>query len=159
LSIINVLVDKQGKTANYDVFDNAWKALIQRFENTIRAHNFSGPRNPDERGTLYCDHTADKRVVQLIRQMRQYNPIPHQGWVGPGYRNLPLSYVVEDANFRNSAHSYFIQAVDLATFLLYQFVAPNHYIRKNAAQNFFVRLAPVLCQHASPHSQYGIVRL
>jgi hypothetical protein len=28
LNIINVLVDKQGKPTDYDVFDNAWKTLI-----------------------------------------------------------------------------------------------------------------------------------
>jgi hypothetical protein len=159
LNIINVLVDKQGKNPNYDVFDMAWKALIQRFENTLMWRNFPVPRNPDERGTLYCDHTADKKVIRLIRQMRQYNPIPNQVWIGPGYRNMPLSYVVEDANFRNSAHSYFIQAVDLATFLLYQNRAPNHYMRKNSAQNYFSRLAPILCKPAAPNHPMGIVSL
>lgn len=159
LNVVNIVVDKQGKTPNYDVFEMAWKALIQRFENTLRWHNFPGPRNPDERGLILCDHTADKRVVRLMRQMRQYNPIPHQPPFGPGYRNMPLSYIAEDANFRDSAHSYFIQAVDLVAFLLYQRFAPNSYIRRNSGQNYFVRLAPILCLHASPSSPSGIVRL
>ena len=35
VSIINVVVDKDGKPPTYDPFVMAWKALIQRFSNTI----------------------------------------------------------------------------------------------------------------------------
>ena len=47
MSVINVVVDKRGKDQNYDVFAMAWKALLQRFENTISSRNFPGPVNPD----------------------------------------------------------------------------------------------------------------
>jgi hypothetical protein len=76
VNVINVVVDKQGKPAKYDVFGMAWKALIQRFENTLSRHNFSGPANPDECGILFPDRTDDKKLVQLLRKMRRYNPIP-----------------------------------------------------------------------------------
>lgn len=66
-NVINIVVDKQGKAAGYDVFEMAWKALIQRFENTMAHHNFSGPHNPDERGMLFPDHTDDKKLNQLLR--------------------------------------------------------------------------------------------
>src|SRR5438128_2198790 len=56
LNLINIVVDKQGKQAGYDVFEKAWKALIQRFENTLRHRNFSEPANPDDQGMLFCDH-------------------------------------------------------------------------------------------------------
>ena len=84
LSIINVVVDKADKSDGYDVFMNAWKALIQRFENTISNHNFPGPANPDERGLMLCDHTDDKKLMSLLRQMRRYNPIPDQPEHGTG---------------------------------------------------------------------------
>ena len=61
-NVINVLVEKQGKPADYDVFDMAWKVLLQRFENTISNHNFTGPRNPDDRGIVLPDHTDDKKA-------------------------------------------------------------------------------------------------
>jgi hypothetical protein len=35
LRVISVVVDKANKSADYDVFEWAWKVLIQRFENTI----------------------------------------------------------------------------------------------------------------------------
>ena len=47
LNLINILVDKQGKQPGYDVFESAWQALIQRFENTISRRNFPGPANAD----------------------------------------------------------------------------------------------------------------
>ena len=127
-SIINVLVDKQNKRPDYDVFGMAWKALIQRFENTIRHHNFPGPGNT----------------------MAMY---------GPGHRDIPLLAIIEDPNFRDSEHSYFIQTVDLASFLLYQHHAPNAYMKANGGQNYFTRLRPILCLCASPREPDGIVRL
>lgn len=159
LNIINIALDKHGKQQNYDAFDLAWKALIQRMENTLRCQNFPGPKNPDERGLVFCDGIGDKKIVQLIRKMRGYNPVPVQQWFGSGYRNLGLSYVLEDPSFRNSAHSYFIQAVDTAAFLLHQYLAPNGYMRKVAGQNYFRRLKPILCLKASSTDPLGIVRL
>jgi hypothetical protein len=159
LNLINVVVDKQGKSQGYDVFGMAWKVLIQRFENTISRHNFPGPANPDERGIILCDHTDDKKLMALLRQMRRYNPVPFQQSFSVGHRNLPLFYIIEDPSFRDSAHSYFVQAVDLAAFLLYQKLAPNAYMRKKSAHNYFQLLQPILCSHASTKDPDGIVFL
>jgi hypothetical protein len=157
LNLINIAVDKQGKPSDYDVFGRAWRTLIQRFENTLSRRNFSGPANPDERGMIFPDHTDDKKLSQLLRQMRRYNPIPHQSGFGSGYRNLPLVSIIEDPNFRDSEHSYFIQAVDLAAFLLYQRLAPGAYMKKKSGNNYFLRLDPILCKVASAKDPYGIV--
>ena len=159
LSLINIVVDKQGKASGYDVFEMAWKTLIQRFENTISNRNFPGPANPDERGFLLCDHTDDKKLTKLLRKMRQYNPIPNAHYYGGGYRNLPITYIIEDPCFRDSGHSYFIQSVDLASYLLQQHLNPNAYMRKNSGQNYFGRLKTILCLSASSSDPYGIVRI
>ncbi len=158
-NIINIVVDKANKAPDYDVFEVAWKALIQRFENTLSRHNFTGPANPDERGMIFPDHTDDKKVQVLLRQMRRYNPIPHMQTYGTGYRNLALASIVEDPSFRDSKHSYFVQAVDCAAFLLHQNLVPNRYMRKKSGQNYFNRLQPVLCKVASLSDPMGIVRL
>jgi len=157
VSLINVVVDKHGKPHAYDVFEMAWKALIQRLENTISHRNFPGPANPDDRGMAFPDHTDDKKLSQLLRRMRRYNPVPSQ--FGAGYRNLALSKVIEDPSFRKSADSYFIQACDLAAFLLYQWLVPNRYIRKKGAKKYFELLDPILCKVAAPSDPHGIVRL
>ncbi|MCC6963515.1 MAG: DUF3800 domain-containing protein [candidate division Zixibacteria bacterium] len=159
ISLINVLIDKSGKTAKYDVFETAWTALIQRFENTIARRNFPGPANADDRGLIFCDHTDDKKLMQLLRKRRNYNPVPHAQDYGRGYRNLPLQYVIEDPSFRDSRHSYFIQAVDLAAFLLYQKVSPGQFFKLKSGQNYFNRLDPILCKVASATDPTGIVRL
>jgi hypothetical protein len=159
LSIINVAVDKSNKLAGYDVFAMAWKALLQRFENTMKNHNFPGPSNPDERGMIFPDHTDDKKLTQLLRQMRRYNPIPNQKRFGIGYRDLLIRMLIEDPSFRESRHSYFIQAADLAAFLLYQYANPSAYMKRKSAQNYLKRLDPILCKQASPKDPLGIVWL
>jgi hypothetical protein len=88
LSVIPVLVDKSDKSTSYDVFSMAWKALLQRFENTIEHRNFPGPANPDERGMVFSDNADNRKLRQLLRQMRRYNPVPDQPDFGLGYRNL-----------------------------------------------------------------------
>jgi hypothetical protein len=159
LNIINVVVDKQNKPAGYDVFGVAWKALIQRFENTTSSRNFRGPQNPDERGMLFPDRTDDKKLRDLLRQMRRYNPIPNQQAYGAGYRNIALRSIIEDPNFRDSQDSYFIQAADLVAYLLYQNLAPSAYMRKKSGHNYFGRLNPLLVKVAAPRDPRGIVRL
>jgi hypothetical protein len=159
ISLINIVVDKSTKTAGYDVFEMAWKTLIQRFENTVAHHNFPGPRNPDERGIIICDHTEDERLMQIIRKLHHHNPAPHTAELGTGYRNIPIQYLIEDPNFRDSGHSYFIQAVDLAAFLLYQHLQPSTYMRKKAGHAYFMRLQPILCTVASRGDPLGLVRL
>jgi len=158
-SVINVVVDKCGKPPSCDAFEIAWRVLIQRFQNTLCRRNFPGPANPDDRGVLFCDHTDNAKVIQIMRQMRRSNPVPNQPAFGPGSRNLPLFSMVDDPNFRDSAHSYFIQTADLVAFLVYQKHAASRYMRKKAGHRYFERLRPVLCLHAGPGDPDGIVRL
>jgi len=155
--IINILVDKQGKPATYDVFGASWSALIQRFENTLVHRNFPGPWHSDERGILSPDNTDNKKLTKLLRKMRRFNPVPSK--IVSGYRVLPLHKIVEDPYFKDSRHSYFIQACDVAAYLMYQFITPNNYFRRCSARNYFLNLDTVLCKIASTSDPYGIVRL
>lgn len=157
INLINVVIDKQGKPTDFDVFGRAWQALIQRFENTIRSGNFPGPANTNERGLIFPDRTDDKKLRSLLRKMRHHNPIPSKFSYG-GYRQLRLSHIIEDPNFKESHDSYFIQAVDSAAYLLQQQLAPNSYMKKVGGQNYFLRLDPVLCKVAGP-APHGIVRI
>lgn len=158
LNIINVVVDKRNKSE--DVFELAWKALIQRFENTIRNRNFSGPQNPDDKGMILPDRTDNKKLQMIIRKMRRFNLVPNtQSLFSGGSRNLTLEFIVEDPFFKDSAHSYFIQMTDLITYFVRQLYEPNAYMKKKGAANYFYKLDPVLCKHASRNHQYGIVEL
>jgi hypothetical protein len=159
ISIINVIVDKNGKPAGYNVMQKAWEALIQRFSNTMRHRNFPGPANPDERGLILPDNTDVKLVQGLMRKMRKYNPIPNQTHYGAGYRNMTITNMVEDPFFKDSRHSYFIQAADVVAFALYQRTVPSSYMKRKSAHNYFNRLNTVLCKSASATDPEGIVRL
>lgn len=157
VSLINVVVDKQSKTLGTDIFELAWKGLIQRFENTIAYQNFPGPKNSDDMGLLFPDMSDAKKLNGLLRKMRAHNPVPNA--TSLGYRNLRLMHVIEDANFRDSAHSYFIQSVDVAAYLLYQQLSPSAYMKKKSGQNYFGRMNSILCKAASKNDPQGIVRL
>ena len=157
LNVINIVVDKQNKAMGYDCFTNAWRALIQRFENTLSHRNFRGPRNADERGLVLPDPTDDKKLTRLIRRLRKWNPVSNQ--MSPGFRNLQLKTIIEDPCFRDSRHSYFIQACDLLAYLLKQRLDPNKYMKKKGANTYFQLVDPILCKVAASTDPQGIVRL
>jgi hypothetical protein len=157
VNIINVVVDKQNKPFDYDVFESAWKCLIQRFHNTLSYKNFPGPQNTDDLGLIVTDRTDEPRLRALVRRIRRYNPIPLRGTLG--YRELPLKNLVEDPVHRDSLHSYFIQLVDVNAYFLMQKLTPSKYIRNKGARNFFDRLNPVLCRVASATNPQGIVMI
>jgi hypothetical protein len=159
ISLIHILVDKKGTYAQSDIFDVAWRALLQRFHNTISHRNFPGPANPDERGLLICDDTNGQKLTRLVRKLRVFNPVPNQTQYGEGTRQIPLDTLVEDPIERNSQHSYFLQCCDVAAYLLTQKNAPNKFFRKRGARNYFDRLDPILCKVASSSDPQGVVKL
>lgn len=159
ISVINVVVDKQSKQPNYDVFYKSWIVLLQRFENTIHHGNFPGSANPEERGMVFSDATNDGKLRQILRQARRYNPIPNHPFfgLGTGYRNLQMTHIIEDPNMRDSTHSYFVQAADTISYFLKQKLHPSSYIRRKHAQNYFDRVDNILCKVASRTDAQGIV--
>jgi len=165
LNLLAVIVDKTTASAASggadapDVFGRAWSALLQRFENTLAHRNFSGPANPDDRGMLFPDHTDDLKLTSLLRRMRRYNPIPNDGRFGGGFRDLPVGHIIEDPHLKDSATSYFIQAADLAAYLVYQSLAPNAYMKRKTGHTYYRRLEPICCKVASRSDPMGFVRL
>ncbi|WP_213948662.1 MULTISPECIES: DUF3800 domain-containing protein [Luteibacter] len=157
LSVINVVVDKQDKPTTYDVFEHAWRALVQRFENTLIHNNFPNAMTKGECGMVFADGQPSAKLIAMYTRMRDYNPVPNQ--TGGGYRNIVMRKIIEDPCFRDSAHSLLIQAADLVAFLLYQQEQPNQYMRKSGGAGYFSRLTPILCRRASPRDPQGIVRL
>lgn len=157
VNVINIVVDKNGKAPTYDVFENAWNCLIQRFHNTLSHRNFPGPQNPVDFGLLVSDKTDEPKLRALVRRMRRYNPVPNRGT--SGYRQILLTTLVEDPVHRDSLHSYFIQLADVNAYFLMQKLKPSKYIYKKGARNYFDRLNPILCRVASSTNPQGIVML
>ena len=106
ISITNVIVDKTNKAQGYDVFDHAWRALFQRFENTMARGNFPGGHRNDF-GTVFTDDTGGTKLTRLMRRMNVYNPVPNMG--GGGYRMLPIVRIIEDPHGKDSAQALAIQ--------------------------------------------------
>jgi len=158
VSITNVIVSKANKPAGYDVFENAWQALFQRFENTIKYGNFYGGFRKDA-GLVVTDATDGRKLQKLMRRMSVYNPIPNQAWAGTGYRNLPLLRMIEDPYPKDSRDSHLIQAVDATAYFLLQKYRPNTFIKQKGAQNYLNRLLPVLNTRASAGNPLGVVVL
>lgn len=156
ISMTHVVVDKQGKSAGYNVFEAGWQALIQRFENTINYGNFPGAHKADK-GMIISDNTDGERLRRLTRKMGVHNPIPSM--LGGAARNMPMLRVIEDPHSKNSADSYFIQACDVAAYFLQQKQAPCSYVRSKSARHYFNRLSPVLNTRASQSNGFGIVYL
>jgi hypothetical protein len=158
ISITNVIVDKSTKPLDYDVFESAWQALFQRFENTLKYGNFPGGHRNDY-GIVLTDATDGRKLQRLVRRMAVYNPVPNQVWAGPGYRNLPILRIIEDPHPKDSRDSFFIQACDVTAYFLHQLYRPNSFVRRQTAQKYLHRLAPILNRRASLGNQLGIVEL
>jgi len=159
LRVICVHVDKRAKNADYDVFEMAWTALIQRFSNTLERGNFPHAGELRQSGMLFPDDTDQLKLTRLVTRLRRYNPVPNQPRFGTGYRNLPIERIIEQPNFRDSASSYYVQVADLAAFLLYQTVAPSSYMRRKGGRWYFDRLLPIVLRQASYSDPRGVVRL
>ncbi len=158
VSLVNIVVDKEGKPPDYPVFDMAWRALVQRIETTISYKNFRGPFNAQETFLLLVDQTDEKALRLLTRKSRRHNPIPSR-YLGGQTRNIPIRLLVEDACHRDSRHSYFIQLCDANAYFLAQRLKPCGYVRRQGGTNYFNRLRPILCLKASSTDPDGIVRL
>ena len=164
ISIINVVVDKRsGRMPDKEeVFRRAWYSLFQRFENTISCHNFPGPRNTDDRGIVFPDHTDGQKLKNFLDDMRWNNPLkvrhPAGGFICD---NQPIRVVIEDPILRDSRESYFIQAADCVAYLLKQSIEPCGYMKKHGGNAYFKRMESVLCKHASRKDPlgFGVVRL
>ncbi len=156
ISITNVIVNKTTKAPEYDVFENAWRALFQRFENTMMFGNFPGGHRNDF-GTVFTDATGGPRLVRLMRRMNVYNPVPNLG--GGGFRMLPITRIIEDPHAKDSGEALAIQMADVCAYFLHQRFKPNSYIRRQGAARYFDRLVPVLNRKASHMSPLGIVEL
>lgn len=159
IRIITVCVDKKKQKEPSKVFELAWKALFQRFENTIKNNNFPVPENKIafESGLVIADSTNAEELRKIIRKMRRFNPVPNQS--GIGYRDLPIKNIVEDPFVRNSEHSYFIQIADVCAYFARQYCDPNRVVKKQGARKYYEKLEPVILKKANNNHPLGIVKL
>ena len=136
----------------------AWKALFQRFHNTLLYANLPGGHRNDH-GLVFTDNTDGEKLTRLLRRMTVYNPVPNRASFGTGYRSLPTLRIIEDPHMKDSADSYFIQAADVTAYFLMQRYVPNRIVRQHGGRGYFARLTPVLNIRAATAHPLGIVEL
>jgi hypothetical protein len=156
--ILNVVVDKS-TYEGYDVFEMAWNALIQRFEHILERDSFNFHGHVADRGIIICDHTDDKKLVELSRARRRDRFEMQRNSLETEDCENPLYSIIEDPFLKDSAHSFFIQAADCAAFLLYQYFQPNNYMKKKSGYNYFRKLEPVLYREAGGNDPMGILHI
>jgi hypothetical protein len=158
ISITNVIVDRTTRSYPFDVFDFAWRALFQRFENTMVHGNFPGSFK-DDYGMVITDATAGTKLLRMVSKMAVHNYIPHDPNIATGARNVPIVRIIEDPYGKDSEETLPIQMADVSAYFLHQQFKPNAYIRRESAQFYFYRLSPVLNKRASRYGSLGIVTL
>ena len=151
ISIVTIRCDKSANPTK-DIFDFAWRVLIQRFDNTLAYNNFPNATGSDK-GMIISDNTDGGKLTKLLRKMRRFNQIPNATSFGSGSRNITLRAVVEDPVMRDSAESYFHQMVDVVAYFARQNYEPNKFIRKKGGKTFYTKfLTNVTNRHVTRYS-------
>lgn len=146
--IINVALKKSDFKETREIQRTAWIRLIQRFDLFLK-------KSVEDKGIIIADDTETQMIIQQMRKMRIYNPVKsHYG----GFYNSVTDSVLEDLFQRNSADSYFIQAVDVVAHLLYRKEYPKGSLKKFGLDKIFDVLKPILLKEASYNDPLGIVR-
>lgn len=104
-----------------------------------------------------------KSYDKLLRKMRRHNYIASRygAWPdGSPARNIPVSRIIEDISYRDSARSLFVQAADFAAYSLLRFEAPTKNAAKYGFDKSFLTLDPVLVKRAfaADPKRLGIIR-
>jgi uncharacterized protein DUF3800 len=183
--LFNVCLDRSGRA---DAQLDAWDRLLNRLnrlaearnrqENALRrqllaeAKQGMKPARYDllERrvvpysahALLIADQGHEQEIVRLRRKLSVFNMIPSKfgSWGSGAVKNIPLTHLVEDALFRDSAHSYFIQLADCVAFaLLKRETTPTAQVRKYQLNKAFdAHLVGICITQASSGDPLGIVR-
>ena len=98
--------------------ETLFQYLVQRIHNTAAYRG--------EQSLIISDE--GKNYDKLLRKMRVFNHVPsaYGGWqTGTFTKNIPVSSIVEDIVYRDSAKSLFIQAADFTAFSLLRFENPT----------------------------------
>lgn len=140
VQIVTVAVDKKGKPSGYDVFDAAWRVLLQRIDKTMYHRNFLGAY-PDQRALLLPDNTDGQKLLKLLddAQLR--------------------SVVVELPILKDSAQSQLNQLADVVAFMARQLYERTPYLAIKNWGNIYSQLGAARVKHVAPDHPEHIIEL
>lgn len=142
------------------------RTLLAEVQGSVKAETFDRLERRlvpySAHALLFADQGREQEIIRLRHKLSVLNYIPSRfgSWGGSTSKNIPLTHFVEDALFRDSAHSYFIQLVDCVAFaLLKRETSPTPQVRKyNLHRAFDAHLAGICVPQASYGDPLGIVR-
>lgn len=147
--LINICLHKENFPAGTDFNLLAFSRLITRY-------NMFLEKTVHDEGIIISDESNEQPLRNLIRKMKVYNPV--QSHYSANTYNAKITKVIEDIIHRNSAHSYFIQTVDVITYLLKQKEYPKSSTKKYNLDLLFDLLDEIFLKTASINDVQGIVR-
>ena len=162
IKIINIVIVKPRiQKQDYQVLDMALSFLIQRIENDLRPD-----LHPEEKFLIITDPGRLGKMRKTTRRMQKFNFIPSK-FSHMNYRKEICS-LIEDPLPKDSKESYFIQLVDLISYIIYLNAIvetgigkfPNRLSRLITSQKvseWILKLKPRLNTFASNRNPYGIV--
>ncbi len=118
IRIINVAIDKlKIKRPKYNVLKNALTYAVQRIENDL---NYV---DKDEKFIIITDEGRVGKMRATTREIQRINYIPSM-YSHVSYRK-EIKKLIEDPLSKHSEESYFIQTVDMISFIIHLYVKAN----------------------------------
>lgn len=131
----------------------AFERLLNRINRTLESWGTYGH--------LICDEGKEHQYTSLVRKMKVHNPIPSKlgSWAdGGATKNIPLTRIIEDPQFKRSSNSYFIQTADFLAHGLLRREVPTPKARQRRIHKSFEQLARSTVKECNPHDPFGIIR-
>jgi len=110
LKFINIVINKENIDPNkeYDILDKALTYNIQRIENDL---------GESEKFIIITDDGRVQKMTKTTRKIQRINYIPSKYNIGS--YNRVIKKLIEDPLLKRSSESYFIQLVDMVSYIVF----------------------------------------
>lgn len=118
-------------------------------------------RGVGSHAVVIFDKGKEAEITRIVRRLNVFNPIPSAfgGWPEGAHRNIVLDRFIDDAVFKDSRRSYFLQLADFVAWaLLKSEVTPTGFVEQRGYHQLFEILDPVCFRRPSRRDPRGIVR-
>ena len=135
-----------------DTSENSLVKIINCIHKTAEQNNYYAQTFFDSGYEIATDTT--------IRNMKSINFSPGQlgKWDGKSYEeNIPVSRIVMDSMFIDSAKDYMIQVTDFIAYSLKTMYEPSSNAKKYGLEDSYMILKPIILKQASISNELGII--
>ena len=108
----------------------------------------------------FYDSGYESFTETTLRKMRSvnYDHGQFKRWDGSSYeKTIPVSRIVTDSVFIDSAKNYFIQVTDFIAYSLKTMYEPSSNAKKYSLEDSYIILKPIVLKQASTSNELGIV--